>query len=175
MAGKSKREAEQIAERLLADAEFLREDAHARGERFEALDKQQLITKLMRDPLESPFFNAQSWGSATPGGSTTYTSFVQNPDPVSYSGFSLFGYLFFGPANFIGSSDAALMVLDERFPRFYQRCGVAANSSTSMTFAIDVPSAVRPGIYVGNCFLVRRSPFDVGNYVDRAAFDLTVS
>jgi hypothetical protein len=175
MARKSKREAEQIADRLLAEAELLREEAHERGERFEALDKEQLVSRLMSEPLESPFFNAQSWGSTSPGGSTTYTAFVQNPDPVSYSGFFLFGYLFFGPANFIGTSDAALAVLDGRFPRFYQRCGVAANSSTSMTFAINVPSTLRPGIYVGNCFLVRRNPFDVGAYIDRAAFDLTVS
>jgi hypothetical protein len=175
MAARSKREAERIAAGLLAEVEFLRQEAHERGERFEALGKEQLVEKLMREPLESPFFNAQGWGSTSPGGSTTYTAFVQNPDPVAYSGFFLFGYLFFGPANFIGGSDAALTVFDERFPRFYQRCGVAANSSTSMTFAINVPSTVRPGIYLGNCFLVRRNPFDVGAYVDRAAFDLTVS
>jgi hypothetical protein len=175
MAAKSKREAEQIAKNLLEEAEFLRQEASERGERFEALGKEQLVSKLMREPLESPFFNAQSWGSTSPGGSTTYTAFVQNPDPTAYSGFFLFGYLFFGPANFIGSSDAALAVLDTRFPRFYQRCGVAANSSTSMTFTINVSSTLRPGIYVGNCFLVRRNPFDVGAYVDRAAFDLTVN
>ena len=172
---KSKREAEKIAETLLEEVEFLRQEAYERGERFEALTKEQLVSKLMSETSKSPFFNAQSWGSTSPGGSTTYTAFVQNPDSFGYSGLWLFGYLFFGPANFIGASDVALTVFDDRFPRFYQPCGVAANSSTSMTFTVNVPSGIQTGIYIGNCFLVQRDSFDVGDYFDRAAFALTVS
>jgi hypothetical protein len=175
MAAKSEAEANKIAERLLEETEFLRQEAYERGERFETLTKEQLVNKLLGKTSKSPFFYAQSWGSTSPGGSTTYTAFVQNPDPVAYSGFWLFGYLFFGPSNFIGSSDVALSVFDTRFPRFYQRCGVAANSSSNMTFTINVRSGIQTGIYVGNCFLVQRDSFDVGDYFDRAAFDLTVS
>jgi hypothetical protein len=171
----SKAEAEKIAKTFVEEIEFLRQEAHERGERFEALTEEQFVSKLMAETSKSPFFNAQAWGSTSPGGSTTYTAFVRNPDPFSHSGFVLFGYLFFGPANFIGGVDAALTVFDGRFPRFYQRCGVAANSSTSMTFTIRVGSSVQPGIYIGNCFLVQRNPFDVGTYLDRAGFDLTVT
>jgi hypothetical protein len=175
MAVKSEAEARKIAETLLEKVEFLRQEAHERRERFEALTIDQLLSKIMGKTSRSPHFYAQSWGSTSPGGSTTYRAYVHNPDPSGYSSYSLFGYLLFGPANFIGSSDVALTSVDDRFPRYYQRCGVAAGSDTSMTFTIDVPAALKPGIYIGNCFLVRRDSFDVGSYVDRAAFDLTVS
>lgn len=175
MPAKSEAEARKIAESLLEKVEFLRQNAQESRERFEALTKEQMVRKIMGKTSNSPYFYAQGWGSAGPGGSTTYTAYVHNPDPSGYSGYWLFGYLVFGPANFIGNSDVALTSVDERFPRYCQRCGVAANSDTSLTFTIDVPAALKPGIYIGNCFLVRRESFDVGSYVDRAAFDLTVS
>ena len=105
----------------------------------------------------------------------SYTAFVHNPDPMGYSGYWLYGYVLFGPANFIANSDVALTAIDGRFPHNLQRCSVAAGSDTSMKFAIDVPSEISSGIYIGNCFLVMRNSFDVGSYVDRASFDLTVS
>ena len=175
MTVKSETEARKIAEPLLEKVEFVREEAHERRERFEALTKEQLLSKIMGKTSKSPYFYAQSWGSASPGGSTTYTAYVHNPDPNGYSGYWLFGYLLFGPANFIGSPDVAFTSVDERFPRYYQRCSVAAGSDTSMTFAIDVPAGLKTGIYIGNCFLVTRNSFDVGSSGDRAAFDLTVS
>ena len=175
MAVKSEDEARQSAESLLKKVEFLRQEASERHERFEALTMEQLLSKLVGQTSNSPFFFAQSWGSASPGGSTTYTAYVRNPDPNGYSGFSLFGYLLFGPANFIGNLDLALNSVDQRFPYYYQRSGVAAGSDTSMTFTIDVPAGLRPGIYIGNCFLVLRNSFDVGSHFDRASFDLTVS
>jgi hypothetical protein len=175
MAVHSEDEARKIAESMLEKIEFLRQEASERRERFEALTKEQLQSKIKGETSKSPFFFAQTWGSASPGSSTTYRAHVHNPDPNGYSGFSLFGHLFFGPANFIASSDLALTSVDPRFPHYYQPCGVAAGSDTSMTFTIDVPAGLRPGIYIGNCFLVLRNPFDVGGYFDRASFNLTVS
>jgi len=44
-----------------------------------------------------------------------------------------------------------------------------------MTFTIDVPAGLKPGVYIGNCFLLLRNSFDVGTYFGRAAFHLTVT
>jgi hypothetical protein len=168
-------EYERIAQRLFKKIEFQREEAKERRERFEALTREELLQRITGKTSKSPYFYMQSWGNAGPGGSITYRAWVHNPDPTSYSGFWLFGYLFFGPANFIISADVALTTCDDRFPHYLQRCGVAADSDASMTFEIDVPATISPGIYIGNCFLVRRSSFDVGGVFDRAAFDLEVS
>ncbi|MCW5978129.1 MAG: hypothetical protein KIT09_08625 [Bryobacteraceae bacterium] len=175
MAVKSDDDARKVAEMLLKKIEFLRNEASERRERFEALAREQLMGKIKGETSQSPYFYAQGWGGASPGGTTTYRAYVHNPDPTGYSGFWLFGHLFFGPANFIGSSDLALTSTDPRFTHYYQRCEVAAGSDANMNFTIDVPSGLRPGIYIGNCFLLMRNSFDVGSYHDRAAFDLTVN
>jgi hypothetical protein len=176
MAGESSAEAERTVETLRAKIEYLRQEAGERRERFEALEEEQLRRKVRGQTAQSPFFFAQSWGSAAPGGSTSYTAYVHNPDPGGYSGFWLFGYLFFGPANFISDTNLALASkIDERFPYSYQRLSIAAGSDASATFTVGVGSTVAPGIYLGNCFLVLRDSFDVGTYFDRAAFDLTVT
>jgi hypothetical protein len=172
---KTEQEAQKIAESLLQKIEFLRQEAHDRNERFEALSNDQLVSKIMGKTSNSPYFYSQSWGSGSPGGTVSYTATVHNPDANAYSGFNLFGYLFFGPANFISSSDLALTSVDVRFLRYFQACGVAANSDTSMKFAIDIPMPLRQGIYMGNCFLVLRNAFDVGQYIDRAGFNMTVT
>jgi hypothetical protein len=168
-------DARDTARRIMAGNEFLEQEARARGDRFESLDEENLIRKLTAETTNSPFFNSQSWSSGPPGGTITYTANIFNPDPVNYSGFWLFGYLFFGPANFIQSNDTALLSVDDRFPRYMQRLGVAANASASASFTVDIPAGITPGIYLGNCFLVQRDSFDVGNYFDRAAFDMTVT
>jgi hypothetical protein len=168
-------DARSIARRIMATNEFLAQEARARGDRFESLDEERLVRKLTAETTNSPFFNSQSWGSGPPGGTITYTANIFNPDPVSYSGFSLFGYLFFAPANFIQSNDTALLAVDNRFPRYMQRLGVASNASASASFTVSIPTGITPGIYLGNCFLVQRDPFDVGDYFDRAGFDLTVT
>jgi hypothetical protein len=66
-------------------------------------------------------------------------------------------------------------MVDTRFPRFFRSLGVAAFGNANATFTINIPFGITPGIYIGNCFLVRRDSFDVGDYFDRASFDLTVS
>lgn len=175
MAIKTEAEAREIARRIMQETDFLGEEARARGERFERREEEALVAKLTEETTDTPFFNSQSWGSGPAGGTITYTANIFNPDPVSYSGFWLFGYLFFGPANFIQDRDAALSAVDTRFPRYWQRLGVASGASASASFTVNIPSGITPGIYIGNCFLVQRDSFDVGDYFDRAAFDLTVT
>jgi hypothetical protein len=176
MAGEPGAEVERTVEALRAKIELLRQEAEERRERFEALADEQLLRKVRGQTAQSPFFYAQSWGSAPPGGSTSYTAYVHNPDPTGYSGTWLFGYLFFGPANFISDTNLALASeIDERFPYSYQPLTIAAGSDASATFTVSVASTVTPGIFLGNCFLVLRDSFDVGTYFDRAAFRLTVT
>jgi hypothetical protein len=98
-------------------------EARARGDRFERLDEQTLLRKIAGDEANSPFINSLSWGSAPPGGTVTFIVGIHNPDPVSYSGFSLFGYLFFGAANTVQSTDLSLTAVDTRFPRYWRGLG----------------------------------------------------
>jgi hypothetical protein len=75
---------------------------------------------------------------------------------------------------FIGSSDLALTAIDPRFPHYYQSCAMAAGSTAKLTFTIDPSAGLRPGVYMGNCFLVLRGYLGVGTHLDRVAFDMTV-
>lgn len=175
MVAKTEAEAREIAKRLLQEIEFRGQEARARGERFEHLDEPALVRKLTGETANSPFINSLSWSSAPPGGTTSLIVGIHNPDPTSYSGFSLFGYLLFGPANFVLADDAALASVDVRFPRYWKSLGVAAGGNASATFSIAVPAGITPGVYVGNCFLVLRRSFDPGTVFDRSSFDLTVT
>jgi hypothetical protein len=174
MAGPSDEELRVAAERVMQELDFREQEARARGERFERLDEQTLRRKLAGESADSPFIFALGWGSAPPGGTASFTVSIQNPDPVSYSGFTLFGYLFFGPANSVLSNDLSLTAVDTRFPRYWGSLGVAAGASTSASFSIAVPGGITPGFYFGNCYLVRRDSFNVGQVFDRSCFDFTV-
>jgi hypothetical protein len=176
VAPKTEAEAREIARKLLEEAEFRRQEAEARGERFESLDEETLVKKIMGHTANSPFFAGQSWTIGTsPGGTIDYTATIHNPDPTGYSGFLLFGYLFFGPANFIQNADTAFLAVDTRFPRFFRSLSVAAGGSADETFAITFPPGISPGVYLGNFFLLLRRTSEVGNYFDRASFYVTVS
>jgi hypothetical protein len=51
---------------------------------------------------------------------------------------------------------------------------VAAGGSANAAFTVNIPAGITPGVYIGNCFLVCRSSFDVGEVFDRGSFDMTV-
>lgn len=166
---------ELMAEILLEHIENLKEAAKLRGQRFESLSKKELLQKIKRKTSKSPYFFWQSWSSTPPGGTITYNLGVHNPDPVSYAGNWLKAYLLFGPANFISNSDYALLSIDDRFPSYTKDVSVSAGGSATVSFSIDVPTNIKPGEYIGNCFLVMRSSFDVGDVLDRACIDLEVT
>lgn len=163
------------AAQVMQELDQRESEARARGERFERLDEQAILDKLRGVPLNSPFINSLSWGSAAPGGTVSFTVGIHNPDPVSFSSFTLFGYLFFGTANTVQSADLSLTAVDTRFPRYWRGLGVAAGGNATATFAIAVPADIAPGVYFGNCYLVRRDAFDVGYLFDRSCFDMTVT
>jgi hypothetical protein len=176
MAPKTEEEAREIARRLLEEAELLRQEGEARGETIESLDEETLVKKIMGRTVNSPFLWLQQMGTGPRGGACTYKAFAANPDPVEYSRFDLFAYLFFGPSNFIQDVDTALTVVDTRFPRHFNGIDLAADGGTSAAaFVVDIPSSITPGNYMANCFLMERGVFDVGTYYDRAAIILKVT
>jgi hypothetical protein len=169
-------EAREMARRLLEEAKLLREEGEARGERVESLDEETLIKKIMGRTANSPFLWLQQMGTGPRGGITTCKAFAANPDPVEYSRFDLFAYLFFGPSNFIQDVDTALTMVDTRFPRHFNGIDLAPDGGTSAAaFVVDIPSAITPGNYMANFFLLQRGFFDVGTYYDRAATILKVT
>jgi hypothetical protein len=175
MAGKSDEEVRVAAERVMQELAVHEEEARGRGERFERIDEQTLRRRLAGDAAESPFFSSlSSSGGAPPGGTANITVRIFNPDPVPYSAFALFGYLFFGSANSIQSTDLSLTAVDTRFPRYWRGLGVAAGGSASALFSFAVPRGITPGVYFGNCYLVRRDSFDVGQVFDRSSVDFNV-
>jgi hypothetical protein len=62
MASKAEAEVRKVARRLLEEAEFLRQEAQARGERFEFLDEEALVARLMRGTTNSPFLQRPIMG-----------------------------------------------------------------------------------------------------------------
>lgn len=176
MAKKTLTEAKAIVRILLQKAELARQRAEDRKERFEVLDEKELLKKVRGESSNSPHFYAQAWGSTvSAGGSTNYTAYINNPDATAYSGSWLYAYLFFGPSNFIADPDLALTVWQQQFSHYLQQVSVAAGSTASAAFTVNVPAGIAAGFYMGNCFLVERNSFDVGTYFDRAAFYLNVS
>jgi hypothetical protein len=175
MAPKTEAEAREIARRLLEEAELRRKEAEARGERFESLDEETLVKKIMGLTANSPFFVSHSTDNGPPGGTAMHNVSIVNPDTVDYSSFFLLAYLFFGPSNLIQDNDTAVTMVDTRFPRYFKGIDVAAGGNTLAHFTVNIPTGITPGIYMLNCFLVHHKPFAVGTYFDRAASTLEVT
>jgi hypothetical protein len=175
MAGESGAEVEKTVEALLARIQLLRQEADERGETFEALDEEQLRRKVRGETAQSPFFTSHSWVSGVPPGSSIpYTADIYNPDPGYWS--SLLCYVFFGPANSILDPDLALASkIDERFSYSYRQTSLYSGQSATLPFTVRVASAIAPGDYLGNCFLMVRRNLDVGRYFGRASFLITIT
>ena len=174
MAEKSENEIRAEAEQVSQHLDLKEMEARSKGQRFERLDEQTLLKKLSGEEANSPFIISIGWSSAPPGGTTGFSVTIHNPDPFPYSEFSLFAYTVFGAANTIQSVDLSLTAVDARFPRYWRGLGVAAGGSATASFTIAVPAGITPGVYFGNCYLVRRASFDAGQVFQRACFDLEV-
>lgn len=93
---------------LLKEIERRRHEAREQDRNFIALDAAQLLDRLQR--ANTPFISSFGRnGSTTSPGAITVDLSVLNPDPVFQGG--LFVHLF------IGLTDIAITLLDERFPR----------------------------------------------------------
>lgn len=169
-----KKPLEEKAKRILTEIEQQRKEAKKRKMNFSAVTKEQLYKKLTKKG--SPMIVSQSWGGAPPGGKIKYSVGIHNPDP--YTRGSLFCYVFFGPSNMVPDVGIALCTVDTRFPRLtLPNFGLFIDPDTTeyLTFEILIPIGIEPSNYMGNCFLFRASYHDIGDYLDRGFFNVSVT
>ena len=145
------------------------------GETFTSLTREELEAKLKR--AESPMIVWQSWNNTVPpGGAINYSVGVSNPDPVSWGALSV--SVSIGNRNPITSNDIFLSNFDSRFPTLAQppttgfALGPVGSTTASMSFSfvLNVPVGIEKTGYFGNTTLQQLNFFDVGKYLDRAAF-----
>ena len=146
-----------------------------RDEHFTSLTPEEIERKLKR--TNSPMIVSQSWGSAPPGGTFNYTVGIQNPDPTG--AFSLYVHVWVGSGNADPTVGTFLLNVDPRFPRLTQPgpfgVSLAPGAFPTLTFVINVPTAIQKSNYLGNSCLMRVDYHDVGQYLDRGCFPFTVT
>jgi len=158
--------------------EVERRSAQARDEgmHFTALTEEQLVTKLGK--ARSPMIVWQAWsGAMTTPGNLSYNVGILNPDPDARN--SLFVHVFVGPGNVPFDVGDALQAVDTRFPRLtepeFAGLSIAAGTTASLSFTLEVPAGVQPSNYLGNAFLFTATWHDPAEYLDRGLFVFGVS
>ncbi len=167
-----RREVEQRREEIA----LLREAAQQQGRAFSGLSEEALVSKVRGESSNSPYIYAQSWSSATAPGTTAYYSvYVANPDPGGY--YPLFVAIFFGAANFLDDIGEGLSGRDTRWPYLSSPPFVLAGggATTTQNISYTTPTGVPPSTYVGNSVLWRGMFHDIGSYLDRGLFYVTLS
>lgn len=162
---------EREAQKLLKEIEGYKHWAEKQGLNFTAPTKEQLIRKLAK--TDSPMIYYQSWGgSPAPGGTMNYNIGIRNPDPSPC--YKLFVHVFFGLANIVPDTDAAITTVDPRFPRLtlpkFAGLRVDPGVTETLSFSIPIPSNIEPSNYLCNSFLFRADWHSLGNYLDRSLF-----
>jgi len=144
-------------------------------EHFTSITPEEIEKKLKR--VKSPMIVSQGWGSTTPGGTVNYNLGIYNPDPTQ--AILLFAHVWVGSGNVDATVGTFLLNVDTRFPRLTQPMSpgltLAAGASATLSFALQVPSAVERTNYLGNSCLMHFNWHDVGTYLDRGIFVFTVS
>jgi hypothetical protein len=146
------------------------------GEHFEALDEAGLRKKLKR--INSPVINSMGWNlNAPPGGTINISVGFFNPDPVAQN--ELFVYLFVGPGTAITDNALFLLNVDTRFARLTQPApfgvNLAPGASSSVNFALRVPTNMEQGTYMCNTVLLKHRSFDPGTIFDRGTIVFRVT
>jgi hypothetical protein len=144
-------------------------------EHFTSVTPEEIQKKLMR--VKSPMIVSQGWGNTTPGGTVNYNLGVYNPDPTQ--AIWLFAHVWVGSGNIDPTVGTFLLNVDPRFPRLTQPAfsglTLAAGASTTLSFALAVPSTAEKTNYLGNSCLMQFNWHDVGLYLDRGVFVFAVS
>lgn len=174
-ASRVEREEEDVLRPVLDEIAKQKEAAEKEGRSFTSPTTDQLRKKL--SSRNSPFVNWQSWNSAAPGGTINYQVGIYNPDPTT--AIWLFGHLFVGPGNVVSDVGLALASIDPRFPSLTQPqfagLSIPANSQSSLSFALPIPTGVPSTNYLGNTFVFQEGWHDVGTYYDRGGFVFQVT
>lgn len=175
MAGKTDEEVRQEVQQRLQEIELLRQEAQLRGLAFSAPSEEELARKIAGETAQSPYVSGQGWSSTVPqGGSASYTVYVANPDANGY--FPLFATIFFGMANFLGDIGVGPAGRNPEWPYISSPpFSLAAGASTNQAFSYQVPSGIPLGTYTGNAVLWRGGLHDVGAYLDRGLFWVTIT
>jgi hypothetical protein len=147
------------------------------GEEFIAITPEDIERKLNR--VNSPMFVASWWTSPpiAPGGTFNYNVGIYNPGPTTVD--LLFVQVWIGSGNVDPTVGTFLLNVDTRFPRLTQPGwpGLILSNvpHANLSFALKVPPTIERTNYLGNCCLMRFNGLDVGTYLDRGGFVLTVS
>ena len=149
----------------------LRRSTHEKGQRFRALDDDQLATRFAAAAAQQPFILGQGWTSGTVAGTTAeFDCTVSNPDGT---GHNVFVSVFFG-LSFFDISDA-WVGRDERWPSFSSAPTlIAAQSSQNIQFTYTVPAVPR-GTYIGNAVLWQGAFTFAQELYDRSIFEVSIS
>jgi hypothetical protein len=174
MAGKTDEEVQRDVQQRLQEIELLRQEAQLRGLAFTAPSEEELTRKIAGETAQSPFVSGQSWSSTVPqGGSASYTVHVANPDSNGY--FPLFATIFFGMANFLRDIGVGPAGRNLKWPYISSPpFSLAAGASASQVFSYQIPAGIPLATYTGNAVLWRGGLHDVGAYLDRGLFWVTV-
>jgi hypothetical protein len=144
-------------------------------ENFTAITEEQILEKFKR--INSPMIVGQGWSGAIPGGTVNYSVTVYNPDPTA-SG-SLIVHVFVGSGNPDTNTGTFLLNVDSRFPTLTQTAplgfSLAPGASTTLNFALAVPTGISKTGYLGNSCLMQVSYHDTGKYLDRGCFIFAVT
>ena len=145
------------------------------GEHFTSLTPEEIEKKLKR--MNSPIIVSQGWNSTTPGGVVNYNLGVYNPDPTQ--AFWLFAHVWIGSGNIDPTLGTFLVNVDTRFPRLTEPAPfgltLASGASSTLSFAVKIPSNVEKTNYIGDSCLMRFTWHDVGEYLDRGVFVFAVT
>lgn len=147
----------------------------SKGEHFTAVTAEEIERKLNR--VNSPMIVSQSWGSTTPGGTVNYNLGIYNPDPTT--AIWMFAHVWVGSGNVDPTTGTFLSNVDSRFPRLTQPAfaglTLAPGASTTLSFALKVPSTAEKTNYLGNSCLMQFNWHDIGKYLDRSVFVFAVT
>jgi hypothetical protein len=169
---RSEAQVEEEVKRLLEEIELLREETQRRGLAFASLSEEELTEKIRGETSNSPFFYYQGWTAATAPSSSAYVEIgYKNPDPTFWQ---ICVTIFFGLANFAADITAALDAQHPSWPYVsVVPTIVAANGSGIAKFNYTTPKVAK-GTYLGNGVLWQPRAFDVGTYLDRSFFEVTL-
>lgn len=174
MAKKTEKEVQQQVEQVLKEIELHKQQAQQRGLAFSSLTEEQIAKKVRGETAKSPFITGEGWTSGThPGSPATYSVSIFNPDPIGY--FPLFVSIFFGLGNFFPNIAEGWDGRDKRWPELSTApFSLLSGGSTNQSFNYITPVGIPLSTYPANAVLWRGEFHDIGTYLDRGLFYVTL-
>ena len=146
-----------------------------KAEHMTFMSADDVVRKLKR--VNSPMIVFQSWNSAAPGGTVSYSLGIYNPDPTL--AIWMFAHVWFGSGNVDPVTGTFLSNIDERFPRLTQPAfdglSLAPGASATLSYSIKIPASVERTNYLANSCLMQFNWHDIGTYLDRSVFVVPVT